>query len=127
MVPVLKFIGNPLIMKEFSINGFPFLFAAFFGIGLFSMNFALIFLDDTSGVEWYSWLIIAVLIIAYVLILYKLIREPISELIPLTKEEIEDHEYEQIVVDDTDSMSIDEDQRRNFSRSERLKAHNHLM
>ena len=91
-------------MAEFTLTGFPLLFAVVFGIALFSMNFSLLFVDGTD-LDFWQWLLIGISILIYFWVLYKTIREPISDLVPLTREELEDHEYDRIVIQSKDDPS----------------------
>ena len=52
LIPLLKFVSNYKVMDEFTLQGFPLYFAVGFGIALFSMNFTLLFIEETSFESW---------------------------------------------------------------------------
>lgn len=100
LVPLLKFIGNEKIMGDFAITGWPWYFATFFGLVLFSFNFVVLFTDISGDLEWWKYLLVGLGVIVYLAFLIKAMCEPVSDLAPLTKEEEQDHEYERIVIQD---------------------------
>ena len=98
LVPTIKFASSPDIMKEFAIPRWQWLPASAFGTGLFLMNFVLIFQKDTDF-QWYHHVMIVVASLFYFFVIVKAILEPTTPLSPITQEDLDNHEYDQIEVE----------------------------
>ena len=66
------------------------------GVALFLMNFAI--LADGPDLKWFEFVIIGVISIIYLALIGYAIYYPTSPLKPISKEDIEDHEYNRIEV-----------------------------
>ena len=103
LIPLLKFVGASDILGDFALPKWSYWFAVVFGFCLYVMNFVLLF-EDTSHWTWATWVVVIIACILYMALQVKAIMEPVSPLVALTKEEMEDHEYEQVLIQDTNSM-----------------------
>ncbi len=93
MVPLIKFVGSPLIMGEFVLPKWQIYFASAFGVFLFTMNFVIIFLESEFD-NWKPVVGLAIMSIIYIAFIVQSILEPLSPLKKMTKAEMEDHEYD---------------------------------
>jgi natural resistance-associated macrophage protein len=112
LVPLLKFVGSQKVMGQFRIAKWQIYFASTFGVLLFTMNFV-IFFSDSEFTSWKTVAMVVVFCMVYVGFIINCIVEPISELKKLTKAELDDHEYERIVIDDDFSDSFESNTRHN--------------
>ena len=62
------------------------------GTLLFLLNFFIIF--DGSDLPWFVYLVIGIVACVYIALIFKAIREPVGPLTKMTKEELNDHEYD---------------------------------
>lgn len=74
------------------------IFASIFGIFLFTLNFVQIF-DGAKDMS--DWIYVPIFMVGAVYISFIIItiKEPLSPLRRITKEELEDHEYDRIEID----------------------------
>ena len=86
-------------MGQFALPKWQIYFASGFGIFLFTMNFVIIFMEAEFE-DWKPWVTIGLVSIIYIGFIISSIMEPLSNLKKMTKAELEDHEYERIIVDD---------------------------
>mmetsp|Transcript_5161 Transcript_5161/g.7938 ORF Transcript_5161/g.7938 Transcript_5161/m.7938 type:complete len:110 (-) Transcript_5161:140-469(-) len=84
-------------MGSFAMKPASIFFGSIFGFLLFMMNFVIIF---TTTDNYTPGIIIGIGLFALVYIgfIIKIIREPVTNLKKLTKEDIEDHEYKRVVI-----------------------------
>lgn len=64
------------------------------------MNFFLLLQGDSLA--WYLILVMVIVSLVYVYMIIKAIIEPTSDLLQMTQEEMNDHEYDQVKVPDED-------------------------
>lgn len=102
IVPLIKFVGSEKIMGEFVVPKKQIMFAATFGTLLFSMNFVVIFTQYGEFLRNNPVLLVLVVAtsVVYLTLIYIAIKEPVSQLKQQTKEEIENQEYDRVLVDD---------------------------
>lgn len=112
LVPLIKFVGSPKIMGDFAVPKWQIYFASTFGVFLFTMNFVIIFMESQFN-DWKPVLGIVVISIIYIAFIVQSILEPLSPLKKMTKAEMEDHEYERIIIDDDISESFESQTRHN--------------
>ena len=112
LVPLIKFVGSPKIMGDFVLPKWQIYFASTFGVFLFTMNFVIIFLEAKFE-DWRPVLLIVAVSIIYIAFIVQSILEPLSPLKKMTKAEMEDHEYDRIIIDDDFSESFDSQTRHN--------------
>jgi hypothetical protein len=105
LVPVIKFVGSPQIMGDFVLPKWQIYFASTFGVFLFGMNFVIIFIEADFE-DWKPIAVIVLVSIVYIGFIVQSIIEPLSPLKKMTKAEIEDHEYERIIIDNDFSESF---------------------
>ena len=101
LIPVIKFVGDKKIMGDFAVSKGQIIFSTFFGVFLFLMNFVVVFTDFTW--DWEHIVPTALLTVIYLVLIAVTIFEPTTDLKEMTKEEIEDHEYERVDVGGTES------------------------
>jgi natural resistance-associated macrophage protein 2 len=106
LVPLIKFVGSTKVMGQFALPQWQIIFASTFGFLLFSMNFVIIFMESNFD-SWVPVAAIVVVSIIYVGFILQSIMEPLSKLKRMTKAEMEDHEYDRIIIDDDLSESYD--------------------
>ena len=82
LVPLIKFVGSDLIMKEFAISPCSFWFATLFGVALFALNFYTVFAGNSY--EWWQILLIIIASLLYFALIYMVIREEVKPLRELT-------------------------------------------
>lgn len=87
-------------MGPFALPKWQIVIASIFGVLLFFMNFFILLQGE--NIEWYLILILVIVSLIYVYMIIKAIIEPSSELLKMTKEEMDDHEYDQVKVPDED-------------------------
>jgi len=92
LIPLIKFVSNEKVMKEFAIGRFQFWIATAFGTALFLMNFYIIFADAQFS-NWQTWAGVIIGCVIYVGLILIVIIEPVYPLREMTKEEMDDHEY----------------------------------
>ena len=100
LVPLLKFVGSEKIMGQFAVSKGQIWFASTFGTFLFLMNFVIIFLDATFD-QWWKWALVVLFTVVYIAFIMIAILEPIKPLRKQTKAEMEDHEFDRIIVEDS--------------------------
>ena len=83
-------------MGTFAMSKYNAIFASAFGVFLFSLNFRVVFMDLLDDVQWWQVLLLCL----YIFCIIMVIREPVTELAPMTEEELADHEYDRILVGD---------------------------
>lgn len=83
LIPVLKFVGDKKIMGAFVVGRGQIIFAWFFGVFLFLMNFVVVFVDCNTW-DWPTWLLVIIGIIIYIGLLVMTLLEPTSHLKELT-------------------------------------------
>lgn len=101
LVPLIKFVSSPEIMNSFAISRVQVIISTTLGLMLFSMNFVTIFIDSSLD-KWWQFFIIGLVGVFYVMFLANAVMEPVSTLKQQSREELEDHEYEKINVEDED-------------------------
>lgn len=106
LVPLIKFVGSKRIMGDFAMPKWQIYFASTFGIFLFTMNFVIIFMEAQFD-NWKPVAAIVLVSIIYIAFIVQSILEPLTNLKRMTKAELEDHEYERIIIDDDFSDSFD--------------------
>ena len=106
LVPLIKFASSKHIMGQFAISKTSTYFASGFGVVLFLMNFVIIFYESDLTQVWII-LVIVVLSVIYISFIVVVILEPTKPLKRITKEELEDHEFDRVVIDDDFSESFD--------------------
>lgn len=74
------------------------IFAIICGIILFLMNFVIILIDNTIE-NWWGYFIIGFVGLIYIIFIGMAIIEPVKDLKPISREELEDHEYKRLQVD----------------------------
>lgn len=81
LVPLLKFVSSERIMKDFALPRCQIIFASSFGLFLFTMNFVIIFSDQSAAMS-NPLLFTAVLIgsCIYIGFIITAIREPVKSL-----------------------------------------------
>ena len=101
LFPLIKFCYSKEIIQEFAISDFQLMFAGFFAVTLYFMNFYVVF----TSVPLDQWWVVVLLVLGsiwYIWIVVVIIKEPIKPLKQRTKEQME--EYDQInVIEDEDS------------------------
>lgn len=85
LVPLIKFVGSKKIMGDFAVPKWQIILATCFGVGLFVMNFVIIFQDFTW--DWQHIVPTAILTTIYLALITVAIVEPTKELKKMTKEE----------------------------------------
>ena len=108
LVPLIKFVGSKDIMGDFAISRPQVAFASGFGFLLFIMNFVEIY-NNAKVVSVWIMLLIIIASLIYISFIIIAIREPLSPLRKMTKEEIEDHEYDRVEVDAEISQTWESD------------------
>lgn len=93
-------------MGEFALPKWAMAFASTFGVLLFTMNFVIIFMEAELN-DWRLIAFIVVMSLIYIAFIIQTIMEPLSELKKLTKAELEDHEYERIIIEDDIAESFE--------------------
>ena len=106
LVPLIKFVGSTKIMGDFALPKWQIYFASTFGVFLFTMNFVIIFMEAQFD-DWKPVAAIVLVSIIYIAFIVQSILEPLTNLKRMTKAELEDHEYERIIIDDDFSESFD--------------------
>ena len=86
-------------MNQFALPAWQIILASSLGLFLFSMNFITIFINSSLS-HWWQFLIIIIVAILYLSFFVNAILEPVKELKSQSEEEIEDHEYEKINVEE---------------------------
>lgn len=104
MIPLIKFVSNEKIMGQFAVSKYNTYFATCFGIFLFSLNFRVVFFDLKENISWWQPL----LLIVYLVFIVKVISEPVRDLEEMSMEELEDHEYNRLEVDDDGQVNENE-------------------
>jgi hypothetical protein len=94
-------------MGIFKLNSSTTVIASFFGFLLFAMNFVVIFIDGQFDSP-FKIVITAILSICYLTFIAIVIIEPIKPLRKQTREELEDHEYERVVIEEVSTISLTE-------------------
>ena len=97
LVPCIKFAASKDILGDFAIGKCQFYFGTILGIGLFMMNFILLF-DGNKFNHWYEYLIVGLVTLGYLILIGLACFFPTSPLKPISKEDLEDHEYDRIDV-----------------------------
>jgi len=92
-------------MGEFKLSTFWTGFAVLFGLMLFLMNFSILFLN-TKFTEYILMPVISISFV-YLMFIVVVIVEPTTPLKKITKEELEDHEYKRVIIDNDISQSFD--------------------
>ena len=93
-------------MGIFALPKWEIWFASIFGILLFSMNFIIIFMEADFD-SWRPIALICIISIIYLSFIISTVMEPLKDLKKMTKAEMEDHEYERIIIEDEFSNSYD--------------------
>ena len=93
-------------MGDFALPKWQIYFASTFGVFLFTMNFVIIFMEAQFD-DWKPVAAIVLVSIIYIAFIVQSILEPLTNLKKMTKAELEDHEYERIIIDDDFSESFD--------------------
>ena len=105
LIPLIKFASCEKVMGDFKISKASTIFATLFGFILFLMNFVIVFaegqLEDPLQI---SGVVLGAII--YVGFIVTVIREPTKPLKKLTQKELDDHEYDRVVIDDDISESV---------------------
>ena len=78
------------------------IFATFFGIFLFLMNFIILFMNNSFDDTVFN-IVVCLLCMIYLSLIAKTILEPTTFLKKLSKEQLEDHEYQKIIIDEEES------------------------
>lgn len=101
-MPLIKFVASEKIMGSFALPWQYIMFAATFGFLLFSMNFVILFSEFGETLKENPLILLGVIAAStiYLCFIVHAIREPVTELKKMTKEEMEDHEYERVEVED---------------------------
>lgn len=99
LVPLIKFVGNKKVMNLFVLGKWNMWFATVVGVILFVFNFVVLF-GNGKTYDWWFILIILIVGIIYMILIVKAICEPVKNLQELTEEEMNDHEYDQLIVDE---------------------------
>jgi hypothetical protein len=97
LVPTIKFACSKNIMGEFALSTNHLVFATAAGTLLFLMNFVIIFIT-TPFTEWWEYAAIGAFALVYIVFIFMAITEKTKPLRNITKEELEDHEYERLTV-----------------------------
>lgn len=100
LIPLIKFVGNRKVMgPTFVLPRGQIIFGTIFGTFLFVLNFVVIFQDPGSTFDtWWKIALIVIGSLLYVTLIGICIMEPVQILKKLTKEELEDHGYEKLIV-----------------------------
>jgi len=101
LAPLIKFCYSSEIIDEFVISQCQFVCATAFGALLYFTNFFVVFTSVTLNV-WWHWVLLIIGSLIYIGLILIIIIEPIKPLRKMTKAEINDHEYEQLIVEETD-------------------------
>jgi len=83
LVPTIKFACDKKIMGDFAIPLWQTIFATILGLGLFFMNFVLIFEDGIFS-HWYEYVAVSLFVILYMTLIGIAIFTPTKKLKPLT-------------------------------------------
>mmetsp|Transcript_35198 Transcript_35198/g.53941 ORF Transcript_35198/g.53941 Transcript_35198/m.53941 type:complete len:100 (-) Transcript_35198:22-321(-) len=94
-------------MGTHKLSQFWMVFATMVGVMLFLLNFSILFSNTTF--TRYIALPVAFISFVYVMFIVVVILEPVKPLKEITKEEIEDHEYKRVIIDNDISKSFDSD------------------
>ena len=70
------------------------------------MNFVIIFME-AQFTDWRPVAVVVLISIIYIAFIVQSIMEPLTPLKKMTKEELEDHEYERIIIDEDFSESFE--------------------
>lgn len=70
------------------------------------MNFVIIFMEAKFN-DWKPVFVVVCVSIIYIAFIVQSILEPLTKLKKMTKAELEDHEYERIIIDDDFSESFE--------------------
>ena len=93
-------------MNDFAVPKWQIWFASTFGVFLFTMNFVIIF-TETNMDDWRFVLIVVIVSIIYIAFIIASIIEPLTTLKKMTKAELEDHEYDRIIIEDDFTESFE--------------------
>lgn len=98
LVPLIKFASSEKVMGVFAVSTCSTWFATILGVMLFLFNFVVVFMS-IEEIVW--WQIVAILLfgLVYLALIAMAIKEPSKNLKPMTEEELNDHEYETLIVD----------------------------
>lgn len=101
LIPLIKFVGNKKVMATFALPKGQIIFASIFGVFLFTLNFFVVFQDAATVFDsWWKIALVSTVSLLYLTMIGICIMEPVQLLKKLTKEEINDHEYEKIIIQD---------------------------
>ena len=92
LIPLIKFSSSKKILREFAIPKWQTIFASFCGLTLTIMNFVVFNIECKHCFAKLYYIILPVSLI-YFSFIGLAIFEPTTELVDLTKEELNDHEY----------------------------------
>ena len=104
LIPLIKFVGSKKIMGDFALSKYHIWFASGFGTFMFFSNFIQIF-GTLELTQFYVFVPVMFLTIVYLSLIITAIQEPLSPLKKITKEELEDHEYDKIIIEGGDTLS----------------------
>jgi Mn2+/Fe2+ NRAMP family transporter len=94
LIPLIKFVGDEKVMKDFALPKWQVYFAWAFGIFLFVLNFYVVF-SNSDTIFHNVWLFISIVVGAavYLTFIVLAIKAPVYPLKKLTEEELKDHDY----------------------------------